>query len=297
MSNINIDVINKFFEYDTNIKKVMILCARCKDYSDEDSIIQFSDDLYDSLDYIFPRLKSISNDLIKDKPVILDKVRDLEKRTRKAFGACHHNINKLRKFYNDSITYMDPNFIETVKESCVGYTGHHIDDTAKKVLTINEMLHLMHSYIINNENILGSISVIDEKNNNYGYPIRLRGKSNPIFHQLFMNFPQSIDVGWTDMVAVNDNKLVMMVRDRGHALTIEITVNDKNEAKVEYFIPKVTNIDMVNSLPGINPSFNPDAGATGIMEIPLNELPNTLYSFISKVPMDMDAPTYGGSSR
>ena len=34
--------------------------------------------------------------------------------------------------------------------------------------------------------------------------------------------------------------------------------------------------------------FKDSVGATGIIEIPISDLPNTLFSFISKVPMDSD---------
>ena len=59
-----------------------------------------------------------------------------------------------------------------------------------------------------------------------------------------------MDVGWTDIVSM-EKKMLMMVRDRGHALTIEI---DKEEAGAvfKYFIPKLCNRDMIEKLPGIN---------------------------------------------
>ena len=102
-----------------------------------------------------------------------------------------------------------------------------------------------------------------------------------------MLFPNDLDVGWTDMVAVNERKLLMMVRDRGHALTIEITLNLQT-ARIEYFIPKLCNVDMINNLPGINKVNQDSIGATGIIETPINDLPNALFSFISKVPTDND---------
>ena len=123
--------------------------------------------------------------------------------------------------------------------------------------------------------------------NNYKYPISLRGIKVPVFEQLLAVFPNDLDVGCTDMVAVNERKLLMMVRDRGHALTIEITLNLQT-ARIEYFIPKICNVDMVNNLPGINKVNQDSVGATGILEIPISDLSNTLFSFISKVPMDSD---------
>ena len=154
--------------------------------------------------------------------------------------------------------------------------------------SINEILHFIHSYIINNENILQSIPLIDKKENEFEYPINFRGVKSPVFFQLYQNFPTNIDVGWTDMVAINDRKMIMMVRDRGHALTIEITLNN-DIARVEYFIPKLCNIEMINQLPGITNKVNEDSvGATGIIEVPINDLSTVLFNFISKVPTDND---------
>ena len=152
---------------------------------------------------------------------------------------------------------------------------------------MNEILHFLHSFILNNENILQSIVLINQKQNEFNYPIQLRGNKVEIFDQLFEKFPTNIDVGWTDMVAINEKKLIMMVRDRGHALSIEISLNG-NIARIEYFIPKLCNIGMINALPGINKVNNDSVGATGIIEIKKDELPQVLFDFISKVPMDSD---------
>ena len=89
------------------------------------------------------------------------------------------------------------------------------------------------------------------------------------------------------MVAINDKKLIIMVRDRGHALTIEVTLNN-NIARIEYFIPKLCNIEMINNLPGVNKVNKNSIGATGVIETPINTLPGVLFDFISKVPTDYD---------
>ena len=76
-----------------------------------------------------------------------------------------------------------------------------------------------------------------------------------------------------------------MIRDRGHALTLDIdTTNEKSFIK--YFIPKICNLEMVEKLPGINKITK--AGATGMFEISEEILPQNLFDFISKVPTDSD---------
>lgn len=109
----------------------------------------------------------------------------------------------------------------------------------------------------------------------------------PMFEPLLISFPNDLDVELTDMVTINERKLLMMVRDREHALTIEITINLQT-ARIEYYIPKLCNIDMINDLPGINKVNQNSVGATGVIEVSICDLPNTLFSFISKVPMNSD---------
>ena len=80
----------------------------------------------------------------------------------------------------------------------------------------------------------------------------------------------------------------MMIRDRGHALTIEIDI-DGNDAIIKYFIPKLCNINMINSLPGVNKVKNTEViGTTGMFKTSVNDLSNKLYHFISMVPTDSD---------
>jgi hypothetical protein len=47
-------------------------------------------------------------------------------------------------------------------------------------------------------------------------------------------------------------------------------------------------MDMVNALPGINKINENSIGATGVVEVETNKLPNMLFDFISKVPTDSD---------
>ena len=112
-----------------------------------------------------------------------------------------------------------------------------------------------------------------------------------VVEQIFKMFPNDLDCGWTDMVAINDKKLIIMVRDRGHALTIEVTLNN-NIARIEYFIPKLCNIEMINRLPGVNKVNKDSVGATGVMEVKISDLPKTLFNFISMVPTDSDMFNY-----
>ena len=288
MTNSNLIKLQHFFEIDSRIKKDMYYSVPPENgsYLDNDSICKYTDQLEESLIYIFSELKCVSLDIFGEDSIILNRIEELESVIKNSFYHCGLDIIKLRNFYKKYISNMDSSFINDVKNSCIGYSiarGLPIS----KANTINEILHLIHSYLLNNENILQSIPQIDQKMNQFHYPITLRGNNVDVFQELFKNFPNELDVGWTDMVVLNERKLLMMVRDRGHALTIEITINN-NIARIEYFIPKLCNIEMINALPGIN-RVNPNSiGATGVFETDVNQLSQQVYNFISKVPTDAD---------
>ena len=288
MDNERMIKLQHFFSVDVKIKKELFDIApqSLDGYMDEESVSKYTDKLNDSLIYIFNELKCVTLDIFGKDSHVFKRICLLEKNTMESFYNCGFDINKLKSFYQKYISNMDPAFIDNVKNKCVGYafSGTSPIETA---LSINEILHFIHSYIVNNEKILQSLPLLNEKNNNYNYPISLRGIKNPMFEQIFKMFPNDLDCGWTDMVAINDKKLIIMVRDRGHALTIEVTLNN-NIDRIEYFIPKLCNIEMINNLHGVNKVNKNSIGATGVIETPINTLPGVLFDFISKVPTDSD---------
>lgn len=284
----NLLKLQHLFEVDTRLKKEMYDMVPPSDegFIDERSIIEYTDKLDDSLKYIFTELKCISNDFLG--PYGLEKATIIEDVTKQEFYRAGFDLHKLREFYKNNISNMSKEFIDSVQDNCVGYQMiRSIGIPLKKVRTANELLHLAHAYVLNNERKLESVPVIDSKLNNLDYDITIRGVRSETFMEVYDNFPMDLDVGWTEMVALNDKKLLMMVRDRGHALTIETTLNAEN-ARVEYFIPKICNERMVNALPGVNEVNENSVGATGAFEVKREDLSSSLYNFISKVPMDKD---------
>ncbi len=191
---------------------------------------------------------------------------------------------------------MSKNLIENVKENFVGYTDFgekELSDLICESSTINELLHVCHSYIINNDIILSSITKLEEKKNEFGYPITLYGEKSELSEKLFKEFPLDLDVGWTDIVSIQD-QILMMVRDRGHALTLTID-NSQDKPFVKYFIPKICNEDMIRALPGVDEKALSKNGVLGSFECDKNELLSNLFGFIGKVPTDNDIPSRNSS--
>ena len=82
-----------------------------------------------------------------------------------------------------------------------------------------------------------------------------------------------------------------MTRGLGHATSIEFDRTDKGDIRVAYFIPKICNVDMVNSLKGINPikPLTPVfAGARGRFYTPEESLDNDLSTLLKGIPSDAD---------
>lgn len=290
MDNEKIIKLQHFFSVDTKIKKEIydIAPQSLNGYIDETSISEYTDKLNDSLIYILSELKCVALDVFGKESSIFNKVCYLEQDIKTNFYSCGFDIEKLKSFYQKYISNMEPSFIDDVKRSYIGYYfGGGGVSPLKKASTINEILHLMHSRIINNEGLLKSIPLLNEKDNQHNNTISLRGIRNPMFEQLFMMFPTDLDCGITDMVIINEKTLIMMVRDRGYALSIEVTLN-KDNARIEYFIPKICNVEMVNKIPGVNKVNDDSIGTTGTIEVEVKDLPTALFNFISMVPTDMD---------
>ena len=288
MESVKLESIQYFFEINNKMKKLIyeINPPFYNGLIDEESLCEYTEKLNRLISYIFFELKMIAKEIFIDNIDMYIKVVELEKTIKEEFYFCGTDINKLRFFYDKYISYMNPVYVNAVKKSCVGYSLSN-ELPINMINSVNELLHLIHSYILNNDAILQTMPVIDKKINNFNYPITLRGVYSDKFKNLFNQFPDELDVGWTDMVVINENKLLMMIRDRGHALTIEISINN-DIARLAYFIPKICNIDMVNKLKGINRVNENSVGATGTIEVDVNDLKETLFTFISMVPMDQD---------
>ena len=279
-----------FFAADLKLKKSIfnINPSTCKDYPSSYHIVRYMDDTFLELDYICAELKCISSDFFGDG--IIASIENYCSNLMNEFIKCGSDIHKLDTFYKNYISGMNSDFVNSVKKNCFGYSINIFPyDTFEMITSVNELLHFMHSYIVNNDKIYESVAISAEKVNDYGYSIRLRGESNELAEAIFKNFPLSLDVGWTDMISLSNHKMIMMVRDRGHALTIQI-LKQNDQYRIEYFVPKLCNVDMINRLPGVHKVKPEDPGATGVFET--KHLLGDLFTFIENVPTDLDIVSY-----
>ena len=265
----NLETLKNFIKTDLSIKNDLLELAPNKsDNFDESSKINYIDKLYKSLkDLEFDFKSSLKGFNFNDK--INESLTEFFNKEKEKLAIGNYNNINCNEIYQNNFSDMSKTFIEDVKKTFVGYTSFNENDlntSIKEAKTINELLHTCHSYIMNNQSILSSITKISEKQNQFKYPISLYGEQTKAAEELFNNFPMDLDVGWTDIDTSKDDYLV------------------------KYFVPKLCNEEMIKALPGINKDNISQNGASGCFQCKNTEFTNKLFSFIEKVPTDNDIP-------
>jgi len=279
----NLKKMEMFLSNDLKIKKILYDLEPKESYKyNNDSCIEYGNKLYSAIDDIEFYMLQIANNFFPNEEQYCKKYFTALKSELLKFG---YDFNKLSNFYQVCLSNMREEFVNKVGENCVGYTMFN-GVSFNEAKSINELLHLMHQSIVNDETVLQSMPKLDVKNNDFGYPITFYGVEKKLSKKIYDNFPMNMDCGWTDIVSL-ENKIIMMVRDRGHALSIEIE-KENDKYYIKYFIPKICNVDMVNNLRGVTKVNSNSKYAVGIFQTTEENLPFQLYDFIDKVPMDSD---------
>ena len=289
------DKTERFFAADMCIKTDMhSLVPTESDLYTMDSMVDYMDKLYRGIKDLKTEFKFMVRNIGLGKDT-LDKIDKFFKQIIEEVSNLRYDPNTIKRFFNNRISYMREEFVNDIKLNIKGYSMFsNVDAYFDNCTTVNEALHLLHAFVMNNENILQSMNVLDTKDIG-GYSLTLYGKPSPETKEIFDSFPSNTGSGDTDSIGLPGvNKSLMMVRDKGHALSIEITYEGEN-AIVEYFVPKLCNIDMVNALPGVI-KVSSDApmhsGTTGRFVVSKKDLPLMLVDFVKKVPTDEDMPEF-----
>ena len=287
----NLEAMKEFFERDMKIKETLMTLAptEADDY-DELSRMEYVDKLVKWLDSIeYDTLASIKKFGFGEE--LNNTIREYFANKKKSMAVGKYEAGICQKIYNSEFASMSENFIEEVKEGFVGYAffsnPSKLPGFVKKAKTVNELLHSIHSSIVNNDEILESMPQMGTKRNTIEEPITLYGEENEVAEKIFKEFPLEMDCGITDIVSLK-NKVLMMIRDRGHALTIDMDTTNPKEVEVKYFVPKLCNEEMIRKLPGINESSITKSGASGFFVSDKEKITKDLFNFIEKVPTDGD---------
>ena len=297
----NLKALKKFIKTDLSIKNDLLqLAPNNADNFDETSKINYTDKLYQSLKYLEFDFKS-SFEGFGLSEAVDESLTEFFNKTREQLAIGNYQNADCREIFQKNFSNMSKDFVENVKKSFVGYSSCNLEslnNSIQDAKTVNELLHSCHSYVMNNKELLSSITKISEKQNKFNYPIMIYGENTKPAEELFNKFPMDLDVGSTDIISL-ENQIFMMVRDRGHALTIDIDTS-KDDYFVKYFVPKLCNEDMIKALPGINKDNISKNGASGSFICNNKEFTDKLFSFIEKVPTERDMtsihPSYESTS-
>ena len=277
----------KFLDLDMEIKRQMIsLAPRETDDYNEETRLKYIDRLYSSIETLENKLKRIMEQFVPNSGIIIEN--KLKQTVEMLYGG-KLEPGRINDLYRKTISNMDGKLVEEVKKKFVGYLNPDCNEILQKSNTLNEMLHICHSYVMNNEEILQQIPIVQKKENTRGQPIYLRGENTEFGAKILEAIPTDIDSYSTDLVAV-DNRIFMMIRDLGHALTVELQKRDKENIMVRYFIPKICNEEMMKNVPGIDKKTINDNGAYGSFKVLENNICKEISDFLEKVPTDADIP-------
>lgn len=302
----NVKSLANFFESDAKIKEILAECAPTN-LDTQDAVIEYSNKLMKAIEAIEVEMNKIFSQKGLPTSIFKENVMELLGKIKNQLESTMDS-NKLKDIYKRSFSDMSPKFVEDVGKVCVGYTtkqhfnrdGSNISlfGVAAETKTINEMLHLLHSYICNDENMYDMLPVVERKRiGRYG-DCTLFGEATDIAKDIYDSMPENqwnSELGETYIIGLK-NRALMMVRDSGHALTIDIE-EDKEKGKVfvKYFVPKICNIEKLNKLKGIHKipidAYWEDMSANGMYETSIDGFGADIVNFIQEVPTDMDMET------
>lgn len=285
--NPNLKNIEKFFNYDLAIKKIIFDCS-LKEEDTYNSIysLKYKEKLYRSLNDIEFYITKILEMFYPNNQYIEPVIKKKFKSYHYSIIKCSLDKNKLKNLYKTIFADMSEELIKKLKENCFGYSLGNSYEMFDDAISINELLHIFHHTITNNEKYYQNLPIIKSKENFETYSINLRGQENELATNIYNNFPLYIECGTTDIIGLK-NKVLMMLRDRGHALTIEISI-EENNVMVNYYIPKICNIEMINYLKGVTKVTENDKYTVGSFITTKDNATKEITNLIKMVPTDND---------
>jgi len=274
-SNETLQKFQHFFDLDIALKQKLVDLAPPLNLSEEETF-KYSDKLYKSLNSIEKQLIDIANTF-----GFGDSVNQIIQTSISGYkdkiAQTDYSINDLSRLYNECFAMMGEKTLDTIRENVFPYSSIYTDYDAEiqklidtgaeqwaiddeiwmkdnsvnlstlisKCSSVNEILHTFHDYITYDNELLKTISTRKQKSNDDGYLVSLRGNENQIAEQIFQEYDISTSSGDVEVIGFDENNALLMCRDRGHALTIEIQKKNCNEVGIYYFIPKMGTGDLI----------------------------------------------------
>ena len=293
--NIYFENFKRFLQTDMKIKETLVgLAPTTMESYNEESKLEYLDKIYKTM----KNLKLEFTDIAKSfdfESGIQDAIQRYFKKNENNIVESFSNRESAQSLYKRYFSDMNIELVESTKRECKGHLLiRDIEGLIEDAGSINELLHIMHSYITNNEEILRAMPIVKQKQNSNEENITLYGIETEFSKEIFEKIPEDLSAGAIEILST-ENKILMMVRDVGHALSIDIDTFNVDEIFVKYFVPKLCNRNMIEALPGINLNGITENGATGGFITGKDDMTQKLFDFIGKVPTDGDMYKEGGA--
>ena len=289
--NENYEKLDKFFKIDLKIKDLILKTKPNEKTYDTSGAIKYVDNLIKELDTIKDYFFWVI-DTYNMSPYLKDVINNSFNEYNEKLLNSNYDYDRLIRIYQECILKMTSGLDKELQKNLFGYNINRKEvKSFEKCKTINDYLHAFHFYIVNNEKIFHSMPIIDRKINKDDEPIILFGKENDLSRDLFNKYPVELGTGEVDILSFDDH-LLMMIRDVGHALSVDSTIENDN-IRVSYFVPKSCNIEKVNKIKGVtkldpltSDMFSPTNGEFVCKK---EDFTSEMIDFISNVPTDIDA--------
>ena len=283
------------FLYDIYIKRKLYDNILSSNIIDNDFLIKYQNKLINLIDDIEYKIEKMFLVNFPNNQDIISDIEILFTNMKKRLSNITITNDNLRKFYMDNFSNLENEIINLSHKTFKGYTFFNEKDTQniiRKCHTVNELLHVAHTLTINNYNLIKKFPSINKSLNNQSL-IKLHGNITPLSNEIFKILDTNLDTGDIDIFSLSKtNKVIMMIRDKGHATSLEID-DDNDKLFINYYIPKIINANMVNSLPGVKKINNDSPYTVGSFYLKKDDLPK-LNKFIDMIPDDLCASLKGG---
>ena len=289
-----LESISKFFEYDIKIKKDMMKLSIDEKYMNDKSYIEdFVDQAYKNLYDIIINFGYIMEVLEIDN-VTQEYIISFMSEVTNIFYECGYNPIKLQTFYHDYISDMSPDIISKISANLAANlpTRTYVYPL-RTSHTINELLHIFHQYVVNDDILFYMVPNITYPITDNKGVINYRGKESNMANIIVKSLAQNIVYYpyYMDLISINDKKAILLVKGLAHATSFEIDKTEQGDIRVEYFIPKIYEVNAINKLNGIDKvSENASVmrGATGIFYTNEERIGLDIFHIINNIPTEED---------
>ena len=255
----------RFFDKDVAMKKELSdLMPDVQYVGDRDYATKVSDRLYDGVRDLKMMLFGAAGPFLSDED--RQYINDWARNAQTKIAEAGLDLQKLHKAYMDTIGNMSPEFVKSVNENVFGYA---LDPSQgcpiTQAKTFNEILHRMHVILERNNYMherFPQSHDISENLTVFGEQTQLTKQLESSLALMFDTANPRRAAGPISIISVNDNSALIMIRDMGHATTIKVERENDGNIYLNYFIPKITNDDMVQQLPGLQSIAQTDGQST-----------------------------------